>query len=67
MAACELSKSTDGKILIGGRDVEKGKGLAAEFDSRASAAHLEKERMLPHQQEIEDRGLSFMVSEEAPF
>src|SRR5580658_924514 len=113
MIASELWKSSDGKILIGGRDFEKGKLLAAEFDSRASAAHLDvldahslndfcsrcsiivncagpvialqdrvaqaafrsrchyidaagmslvKERMLPHSREIEDLGLSFVVS-----
>jgi saccharopine dehydrogenase (NAD+, L-lysine forming) len=111
--ASELWKSCPGEILIGGRDLAKGKALAAEFDSRASAAHLDvldahslddfcsrcsivvncagpvlalqdrvaqaafrarchyidaagmsvvKERMLPHRQEIEDLGLSFVVS-----
>ena len=109
----ELWKSCDGRILVGGRDLAKGKALAAEFDSRASAACLDildvhsldafcsrcsiivncagpvvllqdrvaqaafrrrchyidgagmslvKERMLPHSREIEDLGLSFVVS-----
>jgi saccharopine dehydrogenase (NAD+, L-lysine-forming) len=113
MVASELWKCSDGEILIGGRDVEKGKVLAAEFDSRASPAQLDildahslddfcsrcsiivncagpvmvlqdrvaqagfrrrchyidpagmslvKERMLPHSREIEDLGLSFVVS-----
>jgi len=39
--ASELWKSWDGEILIGGRDLAKGKALATEFDSRASAAHLD--------------------------
>lgn len=111
--ASELWKSCDGEILIGGRDLTKGKALAAEFDGRAFAAHLDildahslddfcsrcsiivncagpvmvledrvaqaafrarchyidaagmsivKERMLPHSREIEDLGLSFVVS-----
>jgi hypothetical protein len=111
--ASELWKSCDGEILIGGRDMEKAKVLAAEFNNRASAAHLDildahslddfcsrcsiivncagpvmqlqdrvaqaafrrrchyidaagmsmvKERMLPHSREIEDLGLSFVVS-----
>jgi saccharopine dehydrogenase (NAD+, L-lysine-forming) len=113
IVASELRKSSDGEILIGGRDAEKGKTLAAEFDGRASAAHLDilddhslddfcgrcsiivncagpvmqlqdrvaqaafrrrchyvdaagmslvKERMLPHSREMEDLGLSFVVS-----
>lgn len=113
IVASELWKSCDGEILVGGRDLAKGKALAAEFDSRAAAAHLDifdahslddfcgrcsiivncagpvmvlqdrvaqaafrsrchyidaagmslvKERMLPHRREIEDRGLSFVVS-----
>ncbi len=113
IVASELRKSCDGEILIGGRDLAKGKALAAEFDGRASAAHLDildahllddfcsrcsivvncagpvmslqdrvaqaafrrrchyidaagmslvKERMLPHRREIEDLGLSFVVS-----
>jgi saccharopine dehydrogenase (NAD+, L-lysine forming) len=111
--ASELFKSTDEEILIGGDDVEKCRILAAEFDRRVSAAHLDildadsldefcsrcsiivncagpvmelqdrvaqaslrgrchyidaagmslvKERMLPHSREIEDSGLSFVVS-----
>jgi len=113
MVASELWKSCDGEILIGGRDVDKGKVFAAEFDTRTSAAHLDildvhslddfcsrcsiivncagpvmqlqdrvaqaafrrrchyvdaagmslvKERMLPHSREIEDLGLSFVIS-----
>jgi Saccharopine dehydrogenase NADP binding domain len=109
----ELWKSCTGEVLIGGRDLAKGRGLAAEFESRASATHLDifdphslddfcdrcstiincagpvmmlqdrvaqaafrarchyidaagmsvvKERMLPHRKEIEDLGLSFVVS-----
>jgi hypothetical protein len=109
----ELWKSSDGEIRIGGRDLEKGKALAAEFDGRVAASHLDvlevgslnrfcnecsiivncagpvmllqdrvaqaafqarchyldlaglafvKDRMLPHNQEIVDRGLSFIVS-----
>ena len=111
--AAELWKSCDGEILIGGRDLAKAKALAAEFDNRTSAAHLDvldarslddfcsrcsiivncagpvmalqdrvaqaafrgrchyidaagmslvKERMLPLGREIEDLGLSFVVS-----
>ena len=41
IVASELWKSCPGEILIGGRDVAKAKALAAEFDSRASAAHLD--------------------------
>jgi short subunit dehydrogenase-like uncharacterized protein len=41
IVASELWKSCEGEILIGGRDLAKGKTLAAEFDSRASAAHLD--------------------------
>jgi saccharopine dehydrogenase-like NADP-dependent oxidoreductase len=41
IVASELWKSCNGEILIGGRDLAKGKALAAEFDSRASAAHLD--------------------------
>jgi hypothetical protein len=113
IVASELWKSCDGEILVGGRDLAKGKALAAEFDSRPSAVQLDvlddrsledfcsrcsivvncagpvmvlqdrvaqaafrqrchyidaagmsfvKERMLPHRQEIEDLGLSFVVS-----
>lgn len=113
MVASELCKSSDGEILIGGRDLKKNTALAAELDSRVSAAHLEifdahslddfcgrcsiivncagpvmelqdrvaqtafrrkchyidaagmslvKERLLPLGPEIEDAGLSFVVS-----
>ena len=113
MVASELWKRCPGEILIGGRDLAKGEALAAEFDSRASAAYLDvldshslddfcsrcsiivncagpvmllqdraaqaafrarchyidaadmslvKERMLSHRQEIEDLGLSFVIS-----
>ena len=113
IVASELCKSCDGEILVGGRDLAKGKALAAEFDNRVSAAHLDildapslddfcsrcsiivncagpvmvlqdrvaqaafrqrchyidaagmslvKERMLPHNREIEDLGLSFVIS-----
>jgi short subunit dehydrogenase-like uncharacterized protein len=109
----ELCKSCDGELLIGGRDLAKGKALAAQIDNRPSAAHLDvldaqslddfcsqcsiivncagpvmvlqdrvaqaafrrrchyidaagmsfvKGRMLPHSREIEDLGLSFIVS-----
>jgi len=109
----ELWKSCDEAIQIGGRDLAKAKVLAAAFDSRVSAAHLDvlddrslddfcaqcsiivncsgpvmllqdrvaqaafrrrchyidaaglsfvKERLLPHSREIEDLGLSFVVS-----
>jgi hypothetical protein len=37
----ELCKSGEGAILVGGRDVAKGKALAAEFPGRVSAAHLD--------------------------
>jgi saccharopine dehydrogenase (NAD+, L-lysine-forming) len=113
VVASELWKSCEAEILVGGRDLPKGKALAAEFDSRVSAAQLDifdahslddfssrcsiivncagpvkviedrvaqaafrrrchyidaagmslvKERMLPHSREIEDLGLSFVVS-----
>jgi len=113
IVASELWKSCDGEILVGGRDLAKGKVLAAKFDSRASVVQFDilddrsvddfcgrcsiivncagpvmllqdrvaqaafrarchyidaagmsvvKERMLPHRKEIEDRGLSFVVS-----
>lgn len=113
MVASELWKSCDGEILVGGRDLAKGKAVAAQFDNRVSAAHLDildahslddfcsrcsivvncagpvmvlqnrvaqagfrqrchyvdaagmslvKERMLPHSREIEDLGLSFVLS-----
>jgi len=109
----ELLKSIDGELLIGGRDPDKLKLLAAESGSRVSAARLDvldapsleefcsrcsiivncagpamllqnrvaqaafrqhchyvdpagmsvaKERMLPHDKEITDLGLSFVVS-----
>ncbi|MFZ2001063.1 MAG: saccharopine dehydrogenase NADP-binding domain-containing protein [Candidatus Sulfotelmatobacter sp.] len=41
IVASELWKSCAGEILIGGRDLAKAKALAAEFDGRASAAHLD--------------------------
>jgi short subunit dehydrogenase-like uncharacterized protein len=41
IVASEIWKSCDGEILIGGRDLAKGKALAAEFDGRASAAYLD--------------------------
>lgn len=41
IVASELWKSSDGEILIGGRDLAKGKALAAEFANRASAAYLD--------------------------
>lgn len=113
MVASELLKSSDGEVLIGGRDVARGKAVAAEFNGRVSATHLNildanslddfcnrcsiivncagpvlelqdrvaqaafrgrchyidpagmsfvKERMLPHNREMEDLGLSFVVS-----
>jgi hypothetical protein len=113
IVASEFWKSCDGEILVGGRDLAKGKALAAEFDKRASAAHLDildahsldefcsrcsiivncagpvmelqdrvaqaafrrrchyidaagmsfvKQRMLPHSREIEELGLSFVIS-----
>jgi len=37
----ELSKSGNGRILIGGRDLARGKALAAEYDSQVSAAHVD--------------------------
>ena len=113
IVASELWKSCDGEILVGGRDLAKGRALAAEFDNRVSAAQLNildahsldefcsrcsiivncagpvmvlqdrvaqaafrerchyidaagmslvKERLLPHRREIEDSGLSFVIS-----
>src|SRR5271157_695276 len=113
IVASELRKSCEAEILVGGRDPAKGKALAAEFDNRVSAAHLDildadsldafcrrcsivvncagpvmvlqdrvaqsafrarchyvdaagmsvvKERMLPHSRELEDAGLSFVIS-----
>jgi saccharopine dehydrogenase (NAD+, L-lysine-forming) len=41
IVASELWKSCNGEILVGGRDLAKGKALAAEFDNRVSAAHLD--------------------------
>jgi len=40
VVASELRKSTDGEILIGGRQLEKAKALASQFDGRVSAAHV---------------------------
>ncbi|HYL74390.1 MAG TPA: saccharopine dehydrogenase NADP-binding domain-containing protein [Bryobacteraceae bacterium] len=111
--AAELWKSCGEEILIGGRDIAKGKALAEEFNSRVSAAQLDvldnrslddfcgrcsivincagpvmvlqdrvaqaafrarchyidpagmsmvKERMIPHSREIENLGLSFVIS-----
>jgi len=37
----ELHKSSDGEILIGGRDLEKAKAFAAQFDRRVSSAHVD--------------------------
>jgi hypothetical protein len=37
----ELWKSCNGEILIGGRNLGRGNALAAEFDRRVSAAHLD--------------------------
>jgi len=113
IVASELWKSCGGEILIGGREVARGRDFAAEFDGRASSVQLDvlddrslddfcsrcsinvncagpvmvlqdrvaqaafrsrshyidaagmslvKERMLPHRQEIEDQGLSFVIS-----
>lgn len=113
IVASELRRSGDGEILIGGRDLAQAQALAAEFDSRASAAQLDildvhslddfcrrcsiivncagpvillqdrvaqaalrqrchyidaagmslvKERMLPRIREIENLGLSFVIS-----
>jgi hypothetical protein len=38
MVASELWKSSDGQILIGGRDVDKGRVFAAEFDTVRGAS-----------------------------
>src|ERR1700722_12733384 len=113
MAAGELWKSSSADILIGGRDVEKAKAVAAAFDRRLSAAQVDvldarsledfcsrcsiivncagpvmelqdrvaqaafrarchyvdaagmtivKERIVAHDREIEDLGLSFVIS-----
>jgi len=37
----ELARSCDGEILLGGRDLAKGKSLASEFGSRVAAARLD--------------------------
>ncbi|HYL92278.1 MAG TPA: saccharopine dehydrogenase NADP-binding domain-containing protein, partial [Alphaproteobacteria bacterium] len=37
----ELCKSGNGRILIGGRDLARGKALAAEYDGQVSAAFLD--------------------------
>ncbi|MBZ5552199.1 MAG: saccharopine dehydrogenase NADP-binding domain-containing protein [Acidobacteriia bacterium] len=37
----ELWKSSEGGILMGGRDPDKGKGLAAGFDGRVSAVQID--------------------------
>jgi hypothetical protein len=109
----ELWKSSTENILIGGRDLAKGRAFAAEFDSRVSATRLDvlnfgsldefcarcstvvncagpvmvlqdrvaqaalrghchyidaaglslvRERLLPYQRQLEDLGLSFVVS-----
>lgn len=39
--ASELSKSCDAKILLGGRDLNKTEAVAAQFDSKISATHLD--------------------------
>ena len=113
MVASELRKFCDGEILIGGRDLDKVKAAAAEFDGRVSAAQVDileahslnefsgrcsiivncagpvmelqdrvaqaafrkrchyidaagmslvKERLLPSSREIEELGLSFVIS-----
>jgi len=41
----ELSKSGNGRILIGGRDLARGKAVAAEYDSQVSAAHLDAQSL----------------------
>ena len=41
VVASELRKSTDGEILIGGRQLERAKALACQFDGRVSAAHVD--------------------------
>ena len=41
MVASELWKSSDAEILIGGRDVERAKVVAAEFERRVSAAQVD--------------------------
>jgi saccharopine dehydrogenase-like NADP-dependent oxidoreductase len=41
VVAAELWKSCEAEILVGGRTVDKGKALAAEFENRVSAAYLD--------------------------
>ena len=41
MVVSELRRSTQGEILVGGRDLAQAKALAAEFDGRVSAARLD--------------------------
>src|SRR5208282_448468 len=113
IVASGLVKTCQGKILLGGRDLARGKALAAELGSNVSAADLDvldahslddfcsrcsiivncagpvmvlqdrvaqaafrqrchyvdaadvtfvRERMLPHSRELEDLGLSFVIS-----
>jgi saccharopine dehydrogenase (NAD+, L-lysine forming) len=113
VVASELAKAACGEIVIGGRDVDRAKAVAAELGGRASAVRVDvldaksldefcgqctvivncagpvmvledrlaqaayrrrchyvdlagmglvKERMLPHAREIEDVGLSYVVS-----
>jgi len=40
-AASEIWKSGDGDIVIGGRDLAKGRAFAAQFDHRVSAAQVD--------------------------
>src|SRR6516165_5423358 len=37
----ELQRSSDGEILVGGRDLTKARALAAQFDGRVSAAAVD--------------------------
>jgi len=39
--AAEVHKSTAGEILIGGRQIDKAKALASQFDGRTSAAYVD--------------------------
>ena len=41
VVVAELLKSRDGEILVGGRDLDKGKALAAKFDGRITATQLD--------------------------
>lgn len=41
IVASELWKSCGAEILVGGRDLAKGNALAAQFDDRVSAAHVD--------------------------